>query len=74
MSSDYDENTSLVAYVQGRKLAAPRGLTRHVTQRFTAEVAPGPRFREMNTRLRSSEKQCSGVREDLQSGPGQAQS
>lgn len=32
--------------VQGRGLAGPEGVARHITQRFMAEVASGPRIRE----------------------------
>lgn len=60
--------------VQEGELAGPQGVARHVTKSFTAEVASGPRTRQLRTRLRSSEQQRSVFRDDLQSVSGHPQS
>ena len=60
--------------IQGRELNARTGVARQVAQRFTAEIASGPRVREISAQLRSSEQQCSVVREELRNVFGHAQS
>ena len=59
--------------IQGRELNTGTGVARQVARRFTAEIASGPRVREISARLQSSEQQCSVVRDELRNVLGQAQ-
>lgn len=57
--------------VHVREVSGPEGEARQVTQSFMAELASGPRVREMDSQLCSSERQCSDVREKLRNPVGQ---
>lgn len=67
-----DKNDRFIAELQVRELAGPDEVARHITPRFTAETASGPRIREMSTapperaaQLRRSKR----TSERLQTGP-----